>query len=211
MGKYLKKSKPTTDVSPPTSSSLLTMGVRTRAKTLALQRLCQETLPDPHSDPDLCYLQLRNRRLQKTSAPVPKGRQRKSGGQGSRPEDDDEEEEEGEDKGGYLNVSVEGSFGENDLEFDARDRSTRESTPCSFVGGSDAIPIPGSTTRRRSSISSRRITNDLLRGIPTTQEIEEFFASVEEQQRKSFIDKYNFDILNDTPLPGRYEWVEVVP
>ncbi|KAI4341604.1 hypothetical protein MLD38_026306 [Melastoma candidum] len=205
MGKYLKKSKPTTDVShPPASSSpLLPMGVRTRAKTLALQRLHQETLPDP----DLCYLQLRSRRLHKTTAPVPKGRLGKSGPPVSTPDEVDH--------GGFresnLNLSVEGSFGENDLEFDARDRSTRESTPCSFVGGSDAIPIAGSTTRRRSSMSSQRITNDLLRSIPTTREIEGFFASAEEHQRKSFIEKYNFDILNDIPLPGRYEWVEVVP
>ncbi|CAL9222268.1 unnamed protein product [Arabidopsis halleri] len=42
-------------------------------------------------------------------------------------------------------------------------------------------------------------------------EIEDFFANAEEQQQRLFIQKYNFDIVSDNPLPGRYEWVKVVP
>lgn len=71
-------------------------------------------------------------------------------------------------------------------------------------------------------------------------EIEDFFANAEEQQQRFFIQKYkshflvclillsfrvwsdfggvmvllcryNFDIVSDNPLPGRYEWVKVMP
>ncbi|KAI4377760.1 hypothetical protein MLD38_015338 [Melastoma candidum] len=116
MGKYLKKSKPTTDVA--SSSPLLPVGVCTRAKTLALQRLHQVTLPDP----DLCYLHLRNRRLHKTTAPILKGRQVKS----NAPVSTSDEVDNGGFRGSNLNLGVEGSFGENDLEFDARDSDLNE-------------------------------------------------------------------------------------
>ncbi|KAK3180368.1 hypothetical protein Dsin_032756, partial [Dipteronia sinensis] len=89
-------------------------------------------------------------------------------------------------------------------------RSTRESTPCRFRT-SITIETPGSTTRRRSvptTYQERRID---LRIVPTTCEIEEFFACAEQQQERLFIEKYNFDIVNDLPLPGHYEWVEVGP
>ncbi|CAN6554215.1 unnamed protein product [Malus baccata var. baccata] len=101
-------------------------------------------------------------------------------------------------------LGVEASFGENNLDFEARDRSTRETTPCSFIRESDTIGTPGSTTRRTSSISThRRVRNNVQRNIPTTLEMEEFFARHEEEQQKIFIEKYNFDIINDLPLPGR--------
>lgn len=53
-----------------------TLGVRTRARTLALQRLQSSSSPSPSPSPppssasDSCYLQLRSRRLQKTT-PLP--------------------------------------------------------------------------------------------------------------------------------------------
>nr|GMD22163.1 cyclin-dependent kinase inhibitor 3-like [Ipomoea batatas] len=45
--------------------------------------------------------------------------------------------------------------------------------------------------------------------MPSAEEIDEFFAYAEQQQQRRFIEKYNFDIVNDLPLPGRYEWVRV--
>lgn len=41
--------------------------------------------------------------------------------------------------------------------------------------------------------------------------MDEFFAGAEEEQQKQFIDKYNFDPVNDKPLPGRYEWEKLDP
>lgn len=67
MGKYMKKSKMSGDVaalimeSPPPHSHL---GVRTRAKTLALQN-------SPQTPDSAVYLQLRSRRLLKIPPPIP--------------------------------------------------------------------------------------------------------------------------------------------
>jgi len=49
----------------------------------------------------------------------------------------------------------------------------------------------------------------MQRNIPTTHEMEEFFALAEQQQQRLFTEKYNFDVVNDLPLSGRYEWVRV--
>lgn len=221
------------------------IGVCTRAKALALQRL-QNTTPSPAVAPcpdasSFSYLQLRSRRLQKPpllrkqqqqqkpseccrqslSGPRPNsslkvGSVDSSGSVNVKEEEDDEqgcvgefwkgdEAEEGNDLG------VEASFGENTLELDGRDRSTRESTPCS-IRDSDSMGTPGSTTRRTTSTeTNRRVRNGMRRNIPTAHEMEEFFVYAEKQQQRIFIEKYNFDFVNDLPLPGRYEWVQIIP
>ncbi|CAH8384182.1 unnamed protein product [Eruca vesicaria subsp. sativa] len=46
---------------------------------------------------------------------------------------------------------------------------------------------------------------------PTQAELEDFFSAAERCQQKRFTDKYNYDIVNDTPLEGRYEWVTLKP
>lgn len=50
----------------------------------------------------------------------------------------------------------------------------------------------------------------MQRNTPTTNEVDEFFALAEKQQQALFMEKYNFDVVNDVPLPGRYEWVPVL-
>ncbi|KAH9614713.1 hypothetical protein KSS87_014168 [Heliosperma pusillum] len=47
--------------------------------------------------------------------------------------------------------------------------------------------------------------------MPSEFEIEEFFSSTEKDLHKCFSDKYNFDVVKDVPLEGRYEWVEIKP
>ncbi|KAK9067070.1 hypothetical protein SSX86_014394 [Deinandra increscens subsp. villosa] len=45
---------------------------------------------------------------------------------------------------------------------------------------------------------------------PPAAELEEFFAAAEKDLQKDqnrFKDKYNYDIVNDVPLKGRFEWV----
>ncbi|OAY74057.1 Ubiquitin-conjugating enzyme E2 36, partial [Ananas comosus] len=37
--------------------------------------------------------------------------------------------------------------------------------------------------------------------------MEEFFANAERFQQQISMEKYNFDPINDYPLPGRYEWL----
>ncbi|CAI8618400.1 unnamed protein product [Vicia faba] len=41
------------------------------------------------------------------------------------------------------------------------------------------------------------------------EEIDEFFARFEREEQKRFSEKYNFDIVRDMPLEGRYEWVRL--
>ncbi|XWS47252.1 hypothetical protein CRYUN_Cryun14cG0136400 [Craigia yunnanensis] len=232
MGKYMKKSKIAGDIAVMEVSHRSTLGSRTRyAKTLALQRL-QKTTPSRSpaqvvaSTPDnssFSYLQLRSRRLEKLPPPVSNETKQKQQGKESSYR---EEKKNGEKKSegffrenremvvgmGLLCETDEASFGENNLDFELRDRSTRESTPCSLMKDSETMASPGLTTRRRSSPSTqRRGWNDVQRFIPTTHEMEEFFTCAEQQQQRQFIEKYNFDIVNDLPLPGRYEWVQVIP
>ncbi|WCJ38087.1 Cyclin-dependent kinase inhibitor family protein [Euphorbia peplus] len=207
MGKYMKKSQITADVALMDLSP--SSGVRTRAKTLALQRLN----PSPDFDSSSSsYLQLRSRRLQKppslqdfnNGAKKLSSRMRKKGG--GVDFGDGELQSETEDLG------VEVSLGDNYLDFELRERSTRESTPCSLIRDSESIGTPGSTTRRASStMANRRVTSNILRNIPTSHEMEEFFTCAEQEQQRLFIEKYNFDIVNELPLSGRYEWVQAIP
>ncbi|KAJ8432540.1 hypothetical protein Cgig2_009304 [Carnegiea gigantea] len=211
MGKYMKKGKITADVAvmeiPQSGASL---GVRTRARTLALQ-----------PNPELSYLQLRSRRLEKPPfqpSPTKPGNSRgRVGSVKSRSEEDRGRIDKGAvvgrcDSGEieeFHDLGGEASCGENNLEFDSRERSTRESTPCSLIRGTETIGTPGSTTRPTCSASASRRGRNTQRAIPTTPEMEEFFAGFELHQQKQFIEKYNYDIMNDLPLPGRYEWVSV--
>ncbi|KAJ8749539.1 hypothetical protein K2173_025734 [Erythroxylum novogranatense] len=228
MGKYMKKSKISGDIAVMEVSQSTNLGVRTRAKTLALQRLqSSSSLASPNPDTS-SFLQLRSRRLEKPQQghdtkvmqqpQVKDPKQRESSVKlgsdcgkkverkgcvgekwaafGSKCETDE--------------LGLEGSFGDNCLDDEARERSTRESTPSSLIRDSHTIRTPGSATKPTSSrAANQRGRNETRRNIPTTYEIEEFFACAQQQQRRLFIEKYNFDILNDVPLPGRFEWQEI--
>nr|DAD37018.1 TPA_asm: hypothetical protein HUJ06_007659 [Nelumbo nucifera] len=252
MGKYMRKAKITGEVAV-MEVSQASFGVRTRARTLALQRL-QKTMPTSStSNSGSSYLQLRSRRLEKPPLLVAGGNDSKkqqsaskesckgnpsqnhngrtisrlgsvnSGSIGSvslscskKDEGLSAEEvtklEYEEDEGAPENnndVGIEASFGENVLEIEGRERET---TPCSLIRDSDTIGTPGSTTRPiNSTVTNRRSQNAAERNIPTTIEMEEFFAGAEQLQQRLFTEKYNFDPVNDMPLPGRYEWVKVEP
>ncbi|KAK8941453.1 Cyclin-dependent kinase inhibitor 3 [Platanthera zijinensis] len=208
MGKYMRKSKLAGELSvmevsrqssigsaqSSIASAQSSIGVRTRARTLALQRL-QKPTADNFSSP--CYLQLRSRRLEKPSIAV------KSTGfhdPMSRPLAESSPEA---DAGG-----AEASFGENVLESEATDRNVREKTPCSLmIRSSEAARTPSSATRP--TALACRVRNARHQSIPSAHEMEEFFAGSERLQQRAFIDKYNFDPVNDCPLAGRYEWVEL--
>ncbi|GAU30362.1 hypothetical protein TSUD_57730 [Trifolium subterraneum] len=41
------------------------------------------------------------------------------------------------------------------------------------------------------------------------EEIDAFFARFEREEQKRFAEKYNFDIVKDLPMEGRYEWVRL--
>ncbi|XP_077250799.1 cyclin-dependent kinase inhibitor 4-like [Tasmannia lanceolata] len=225
MGKYMRKANITGEVTV-MEVSQSTLGVRTRARTLALQRL-QKTSPS--------YLQLRSRRLEKTLVhkenpscfndskktkenPCTDPSRLDSGSLNSLSCSEKKREVEKEsispspEKSPERSQDNEASFGENVLEIDARERNIRETTPSSLIRDSDNLGTPGSTTRpTNSTATNRRIQNVAHRTIPTSNEMEEFFAGVEQQHQRKFTEKYNYDPVNDLPLPGRYEWVRLDP
>ncbi|KAI3722574.1 hypothetical protein L2E82_33614 [Cichorium intybus] len=45
--------------------------------------------------------------------------------------------------------------------------------------------------------------------LPPEAELEAFFAAAEEGLNKRFKDKYNYDIVHDIPLKGRFDWIQV--
>ncbi|CAN1789994.1 Cyclin-dependent kinase inhibitor 5 [Linum perenne] len=217
MGRYMGKAKRTGHV----AGMDLSLGVRTRAKTLALLRLQQQqqTTPKLHP-PDAAtasagYLQLRSRRLEKSPVLLYGSNRRHSRHAAvvdqlaacGNPNLKDSNQN--------RDLAVEVSFGENCLDNEARvlDRSTRESTPCSLIRDPETIRAPGSTSRPTcSNNASTRMQNSVSRRIPTAREMDEFFAGAEDEQVKQFIDKYNFDPVNEKPLPpGRYEWEKLDP
>ncbi|KAF3974855.1 hypothetical protein ACB098_02G165400 [Castanea mollissima] len=80
-------------------------------------------------------------------------------------------------------------------------RERREATPSSELE-STASPTPAST-RRRSTVEKSIM--------PTESELEEFFSTAEKDIQKRFKEKYNYDIVKDAPLEGRYEWIRLKP
>ncbi|CAJ1942785.1 unnamed protein product [Sphenostylis stenocarpa] len=62
----------------------------------------------------------------------------------------------------------------------------------------------------QSKTKSRHVSSAAQK-MPTESELEEFFAAAEKDIQKVFSEKYNYDIVKDVPLEGRYEWVKLKP
>ncbi|KAL6659983.1 hypothetical protein ACP70R_002105 [Stipagrostis hirtigluma subsp. patula] len=198
MGKYMRKAKVSGEVAVMEVPGGALLGVRTRSRTLALQR---SQRPPEKGEPEEAgeYLELRSRRLEKPhkeAAPPPRRGAGRNGCGVPAPAEDE----------------VEVSFGENLLDFDAMERSTRETTPCSLIRNSETISTPGSTTKSKTSnwmTSRRRMEASVCRFIPTSLEMEEFFTAAENMNNILSGREYNFCPVNDCPLPGRYEWARL--
>lgn len=109
MGKCMRKDKATGEVAL-MEVSQSPLGVRTRAKTLALQRLQSSAAVTPPSNPDSCYLELRSRRLAKPLPPQNsrKVRQTRNGEELPKIEAED--------------IEIEAGFGDNTMDCKARKR-----------------------------------------------------------------------------------------
>ncbi|KAK9286989.1 hypothetical protein L1049_015397 [Liquidambar formosana] len=62
---------------------------------------------------------------------------------------------------------------------------------------------------KKSTVSQRR--KPPAGKMPSTVEIEEFFSVAEKYEQKRFAEKYNYDIVKDVPMEGRYQWVRLKP
>ncbi|KFK39247.1 hypothetical protein AALP_AA3G219700 [Arabis alpina] len=79
----------------------------------------------------------------------------------------------------------------------------KERNPVTLALGETTEIESSSATEKRDD----RKTSPEVRKTPTPAEIEDFFSELEnDDNQKRFIEKYNFDIVNDKPLEGRYKW-----
>lgn len=98
-----------------------------------------------------------------------------------------------------------------DLEVDS---AQVESSTCNYgdereMSLSSELSGPNSEDVKPPETNARRIST--VQKMPTELELEEFFAAAENDIHKSFAEKYNYDIVKDVPLEGRYEWVQIKP
>lgn len=212
----MKESKSPGEVGVKDDASRSSIGVRTRAKALALRRIQSSSVACTPFKSDMGYLELRSRRLVKRPPLLRKCLQNSrivsfadnNGFTGG--------EDEG--FGSRKACSDSGLVGPRKgddacLLRKSGERSDRESARCSLIKVADSSTIPGSTMKQASiaPAANQRAQNTRLADMPTTAEVEEFFAREEQLWKHLFIEKYNFDVVNDLPLPGRYEWVKKSP
>ncbi|GMN30080.1 hypothetical protein TIFTF001_002682 [Ficus carica] len=84
----------------------------------------------------------------------------------------------------------------------------REMTPSSKLR-EESDDVESAAARQTVEDSHRRSV--VAEKMPSELELEEFFAAAEKDIQKRFAEKYNYDIVKDTPLEGRYEWVRIKP
>ncbi|KAK6924077.1 Cyclin-dependent kinase inhibitor domain [Dillenia turbinata] len=118
-------------------------------------------------------------------------------------------------------LDLEEESGEIGESVDNKWRTRREKTPSSRELGekeefeedleSESSSSSSMKKKKKSGANSRLRSTSLLQKMPSESEIEEFFSSVEEDIQKKFADKYNYDVVKDIPLEGRYEWIQLKP
>ncbi|KAG2271458.1 hypothetical protein Bca52824_066013 [Brassica carinata] len=102
--------------------------------------------------------------------------------------------------------------------FSSESNETVRNNPSSGVDLEDTVSEAlGETTETEMESSSPALKRDNkppgVSKIPTAEEVEAFLSELEggEDKQKRFIEKYNFDIVNDKPLQGRYMWDRLKP
>ncbi|KAL9162059.1 hypothetical protein ABFS82_07G063400 [Erythranthe guttata] len=188
MVKRMRKAKTSSGDEVAVVDKASSLGVRTRAKTMA------------RSGDDGCnYLQLRSRRLERRVVPLVRRAKKNKKYE----------------KGGdfYYDKKHEACFGENELdEIEIKTRISRESTPSNFIVGSKDIPKTPTSSNR--AIYNVRVVKKITNVVPkilSAEQLEVFFAAEEKNRIEKFIKQYNFDPVNEKPLEGRYEWAELKP
>ncbi|XP_030498562.2 cyclin-dependent kinase inhibitor 7 [Cannabis sativa] len=90
-------------------------------------------------------------------------------------------------------------------------RERREMTPSSNKFQEELSDDVDSTMKPTSVVDSSRKSLVGDQKMPTELELEEFFTVAEKNIQKRFQDKYNYDVVKDSPLEGRYEWIRLNP
>ncbi|XP_076933807.1 cyclin-dependent kinase inhibitor 7-like isoform X2 [Bidens hawaiensis] len=87
-----------------------------------------------------------------------------------------------------------------------------ETTAINNLDGNESIPceVESTAVEKQSTVmnNSRRKVLPVEK-MPPEAELEKFFASAQKDLNERFKNKYNYDIVNDIPLEGRFEWIQV--
>ncbi|XP_039026192.1 cyclin-dependent kinase inhibitor 7-like isoform X2 [Hibiscus syriacus] len=82
---------------------------------------------------------------------------------------------------------------------------SRETTPLSSELSGDSEEMESPEKNPPSSPAKQKPKT------PSHTEIDEFFSVNEKYEQKRFAEKYNYDIVKDMPVGGRYQWVRLKP
>ncbi|KAL3538887.1 hypothetical protein ACH5RR_002253 [Cinchona calisaya] len=93
----------------------------------------------------------------------------------------------------------------NITKFSSRERSPSSSEVCGVE--SAELMLSSSTTKKKSSYTR----NSRIKSSVPAAELEDFFAVFEKQEHQRFAQKYNYDVVKDVPLEGRYHWIRLKP
>ncbi|XP_021896586.1 cyclin-dependent kinase inhibitor 7-like isoform X2 [Carica papaya] len=112
-------------------------------------------------------------------------------------------------KDGLRSVDLQSRSFETEIPTCITNKFSRETTPTSEICGDTAemdstaknLPVTAKDQRRRLPAAK----------MPSQAEIDEFFSVAEKYEQKRFSDKYNYDVVNDAPLEGRYQWLPLKP
>ncbi|XAR59464.1 hypothetical protein NMG60_11015306 [Bertholletia excelsa] len=108
-----------------------------------------------------------------------------------------------------LKVEVRHGIFESDIKTIADCTSFSGETTTSSELCADTDCLESSALVKPSEASLRRIHPAAK--MPAAAEIEEFFSAAEKSVLKRFSDKYNYDVVKDVPLEGRYQWIRLKP
>ncbi|MED6176240.1 hypothetical protein PIB30_086221 [Stylosanthes scabra] len=116
----------------------------------------------------------------------------------------------------FLDLEVQSSHQAETLAC-YRDNQTRREMSLTSELGMNWQEVESSSmdnTNKKKSTKRTTMINNNSRFVQSTKmpkelELEKFFATAEKDIQKRFSDKYNFDVVKDVPLEGRYEWIQV--
>ncbi|CAL1410085.1 unnamed protein product [Linum trigynum] len=95
---------------------------------------------------------------------------------------------------------------DSSVETDMADDSSAKSETITTTEKPKRIPT---ATKRAPPFAT--LTAGKAKESPSEEELDEFFTAAENEQQKQFTEKYNFDVVKDAPLEGRYQWVRLKP
>ncbi|KAJ8471341.1 hypothetical protein OPV22_025684 [Ensete ventricosum] len=96
-----------------------------------------------------------------------------------------------------------------DMVVDEQEGEGVERLTCNF-GSRRARETSPSRDARREASDRKSTTATSTSRTRTQVEIEEFFEAAEMEQAQRFAAEYNYDVIGDVPLDGRFEWVRIL-